>query len=191
MPSVKQQLIADINCCKGASLPTQSIAKKIFLLDPAYAFKENRIVGFQILNSIAERFRVPLGCVKIAGSSQTGFSPFKNRDFVFGESDLDIALVSPPLYQRYCEITYEITNGYVNLTGFKDRSFFDRFEQNLRIGFFRPDLMPVCKQKTDWFVFFNSITNRYSTMFKSINGGVYFSELFFAGKQAATIEKLI
>ena len=191
MPTVREQLVTDINNCRGATLALREVSRKIFVLDPTYAFKDDRILGFKILNSIAERFRVPLGCVKIAGSAQTGFSSFKDRDFVFGESDLDVAIVSPSLFQRYCEIVYDITNGYLNFTKFDDKNSQERFQGNLQLGFFRPDLMPNSKEKTEWFTFFNSLTDRYSAVFKSVNGGIYFSERFFEGKQLPALEKLI
>jgi hypothetical protein len=190
MPTVKEQLLADINIYRSALFTNRNIAAKMFLLDPAFVFKEYKAVGFQILNSIAQKFRVPLGCVKIAGSSQTGFSPFKNREFLFGQSDLDIAIVSPPLFQRYSEIVCDITNGYKDLTKFEDQKKAEQFRQNLELGFFRPDLMPYSRDKTEWLTFFNAISNQHSKIFKNVNGGIYFSEFFFSGKQIAAIEKL-
>jgi hypothetical protein len=84
MPPVKEQLVEDIKNCHGASLNEHEIARKMFILDPAFVFKDNKILGFRILNSVAEKFRVPLACVKIAGSAQIGFSSTKNRDFILG-----------------------------------------------------------------------------------------------------------
>jgi hypothetical protein len=190
MLSNKEQIVEDIRNCRTASLAERAIVRKLFLLDPAYIFKNDRIIGFKILNSIAEKYRIPLGCVKIAGSSQTGFSSIKDRDFIFGESDLDIAIVSPELFQQYCETAFTVTNGYLNRTGFKDVSTADHFQSNLQIGFFRPELMPLCREKTEWLAFFKSITDRNSTIFRTINGAIYFSETFFEGKQIAEIKRL-
>jgi hypothetical protein len=190
MPTVKEQIVEDINNCAKADLNEREITRKMFLLDPAFVFKENKILGFRILNSIAEKFRIPLSCVKIAGSSQTGFSSIKNREFVFGESDLDIAVVSPNLFQRYCEIVFNTTNGYKNQTGFKDTYTLGKYLENLHFGFFRPDFMPNCKEKDDWFTYFKSISDKHSTMFKNINAGIYFSETFFEQTQITVIQKL-
>lgn len=154
MPAIKEQLIADISRCRTASLSDHAIARKMFLLDPTFVFKEDSILGFNILNSISEKFRIPLVCVKVAGSSHTGFSSFQNREFITGESDLDIALVNATLFQHYCEIVYGITNGYKNNTAFKDTASYQQFLDCLKIGYFRPDLMPSCKNKTEWFTFF-------------------------------------
>ncbi|MGZ5507442.1 MAG: hypothetical protein ACXWJB_03430 [Limisphaerales bacterium] len=191
MASVKEQLVDDIKKCRKAALNEREIARKIYLLDQTFVFRNDSITGFNILNSISRKFRVPLTCVKIAGSSQTGFSSFNNRDFVSGSSDLDIAIVSPILFQRYCEIVYDQTNGYKNQTGFKDKPSFDQFQERLQVGYFRPDLMPICKEKSQWFEYFSGLTNEHSAKFKNVNGGIYFSETFFEGKQLAAVKKLI
>lgn len=190
MSANKEPLLAAVSRCRDAPLADRDIVRKMFLLDPAFIFKDNTIVGYQILNSIAQKFHIPLTSIKIAGSSQTGFSPFKDRDFLFGKSDLDIAIVSPELFQRYTEIVYAITNGYRNTTAFQDKCSLELFEGNLKLGFFRPDLMPSSKEKTEWFTFFESLTNRYSAIFIKVSGGIYFSELFFEGKQMPILEKL-
>jgi hypothetical protein len=190
MSTVKEQIVEVISKCRSAALSEREIARKMFLLDPAFVFADDRILGFRILNGIAEKFRISLGCVKISGSSQIGFSAIKNRDFILGQSDLDIAIVSPNMFQRYSEIVYRNTNGYKNLTGFTNTETVERFQGNLQLGYFRPDLMPSCKEKMDWFQFFQTMTDRYSAMFKSINGGIYFSELFFEGKQIDIVAKM-
>lgn len=108
----KAPILEEISRCRTANLGPQEIVRKMFLLDGAFVFKDNTVLGFQILNSIAQKFRVSLTSVKIVGSSQTGYSPFKGSDFVVGESDLDIAIVNPWLFQRYAEIVYSATSGY-------------------------------------------------------------------------------
>jgi len=188
MPTIREQLITDIAIFRGAPLSDREIARKVFLLDPAYIFKEHPIVGFKILNRIAEKFHVPIGCIKIAGSSQIGFSPFKDRDFKIGESDLDVAIVNPGLFQQYCEIVYNVTNGYRDLTGFKSTPDYGYFQECIQIGYFRPDLMPNCPAKTDWFKFYGTVTDSYSTIFKQISAGIYFSETFFEGKQVSAVK---
>jgi hypothetical protein len=191
MPAIKEHLIADIKKCKSSALDDRAISRKMFLFDSTFVFKEDGILGYNILNSISQRFRIPLVCVKVAGSAHTGFSSHKNREFIFGESDLDIALVSTSLFQRYCEIAYDVTNGYTNNTYFDSPQKYLQFCNSLQIGFFRPDLMPNCRQKTEWFTFFDSLTSKYSMCFKNINGGIYFSEVFFEGKQTDVVKRLI
>ena len=43
-------------------------------------------------------------------SAHTGYSYFKERDFVPGESDLDVAIISPSLFQDYSEQVYSMTH---------------------------------------------------------------------------------
>ena len=190
MPTVKENLAADIVSCREAALRDKSIARKLFLCDSPYAFLNDRIKGFKILDAIALKFSVPISAVKIAGSAQLGFSFVKNREFVPGESDLDIAIVSAPLFQKYCEIVYEETLHYTDYQRYKDTESRDLFQQNLHLGYFRPDLMPRGMNRTDWFQFFNGLSAEHSLLFKNINAGIYFSEAFFTGKQLAAVEAL-
>lgn len=190
MPTTKQQFTEEIDKCRFASLTENEVARKMFILDPTFEFKDDSIRGFRILNKISEKFRIPLSCIKIAGSAQTGFSPVKDRGFSDGQSDLDVAIVNPWLFQQYCEIVFKITNGYRDRTRFESTPKASQFQENLQIGYFRPDLMPSSNEKLDWFKFFDSLTKLFSTKFSSINGGIYFSELFFESKQAVAVKLL-
>jgi len=74
MSTIKDQLVENIVNCRSATLNERQIARKMFLLDPTFAFKDDTILGFKILNTIAEKFKVPLCCVKVAGSARSTFS---------------------------------------------------------------------------------------------------------------------
>lgn len=148
--------------------------------------------GFDIINSISTHFSIPFRAVHICGSAQTGYSYFKHKEFSEETSDLDIAIVDPRLFQKYSEISFEVTHGYSDLTKFLKQNDMDNSEQyfkNLVRGYFRPDLMPHCTYKQDWFTFFNKLSNNHKKCFNNINGGIYFSETFFERKQFPIIQK--
>lgn len=189
-PSTQQslkKLQAEIHQCDNSRLQDEEIVKKIFLLDSTYMFEQYPIEGYRILNSIAQKYRIPFSCIKVVGSAHTGYSPINKRGFLFGSSDLDIAIISPSLFQRYSEIVFGLTKGYTNMTGFASQPEATSFQSYLQQGFFRPDLMPNCNDKNEWFRFFNSLTQSHSTVFGNINAGIYFSEVFFVTKQVPTI----
>jgi hypothetical protein len=167
------------------------IGRKIFITFPTFAFSEILEVEFEILNSISEFFQIPITSVQVVGSSKTGYSYFKSTDFLQGVSDLDIAIVDPYLFQKYCEIVSEETKGFSNLSKFMRTDDSDNYKSYCKYivkGIFRPDLMPVCSQKKDWFNFFNKLSNNHIKMFSCINAGIYFSMKFFEQKQAETID---
>ena len=106
----------------AASAPTDSLPDDCFFTISVAYLQTNRIRGFRILNEICERFKLPFSSVKVVGSAHTGYSYFKERDFVPGESDLDVAIISPSLFQDYSEQVYWMTHRYSDLTKFsRDR----------------------------------------------------------------------
>ncbi|MBS1131975.1 MAG: hypothetical protein H6R16_2977 [Proteobacteria bacterium] len=172
-------------------LPTKTI-RKLFSYRFSPILLRDTDAGFDIIDRISTHFSIPFRSVHICGSAQTGYSYFKNKEFSEQGSDLDIAIVEPRLFQRYCEISFEATLGYTDLTKFLTRdgvNTANEFRDYLVRGYFRPDLMPSCGSKQQWFSFFNRLSNDYPNHFKSINGGLYLSEVFFERKQLPLIQK--
>ena len=175
----------------SASAPHRFIARRLFLYDFGCVFEDNQDSGFAILNAICERFKQPFSAIKVVGSAHTGYSYYKTRDFVAGESDLDIAIISTSLFQEYSQAVYWMTHRYTDLSNFprnKGVSVAQEFRNYLGSGQFRPDWMPNSQLKTDWFGFFNKLSNKHADLFKNINAGIYLSEAFFEMKHASIIE---
>ena len=187
-----------MNCLEGIKNSlikdeeTREIARKIYLSFNSEIFKQNQDTEFYIKNQISKRFEIPFSSIEIVGSSKTGFSFFKDKKFIPGSSDLDIAIISLPLFNKFCELSHEITSGYSDLSSFpffKGTRTDNQFRKGISNGYVNPFFMPNCEFKNDWLVFFNSISNDYFELFKSINGGIYASEYYFEYKQIECIEK--
>lgn len=180
---------------KWPKLEPREIVRQIYISFPTYAFEDNRELEFEILNEISNFFRIPFHVIQVVGSAKTGTSYFKNREFIIGESDLDIAIISPELYLRYMEITFVHTKGFVDLQGFYNKpgksnvAQLRNFKNNLSKGMFRPDLMPDCEEKTAWWEFFEKLSNKHYKLFKNINAGIYMSQSFFEFKQIEGLER--
>jgi hypothetical protein len=167
------------------------LALCVYVVYQTAAMKGLDDMKFDILHLVSEHFDIGINNVLIAGSAQTGESFHKQKAFDCKESDLDIALVDPGLYERCIKAAYEATRDYSDLSGFERKegiSTQNEFLENLARGFFRPDLMPNCKYKSSWFNFFQDISKTYQSNFKSINAGVYSSLYFFQKKQAKNID---
>jgi hypothetical protein len=191
MTEAKKKLDGKIGAMVSASAPHRVIARRLFLYDFGYVFENNQDRGFEILNAICEKFKQPFSAVKVVGSAHTGYTYYKKRDFVAGESDLDVAIISPTLFQEYSQAIYWMTRRYSDLTTFpriEGVSVAQDFRNSLGSGQFRPDRMPSCLLKTDWFGFFNRLSNKYTDLFRNINAGIYLSEGFFEMKNAAILE---
>ncbi|CRI58044.1 hypothetical protein [Pseudomonas sp. CCOS 191] len=174
------------------SVPSNLIARKIFLSYPTAAFKDGEDLEFEILNKIKDFFDIPFSAIQIVGSSKTEKSLHKENTFTPKVSDLDVAIIDPSLFLKYVDISYKATNGYSDLTKFRrdsnQRPTYHSFFKYTTKGIFRPDLMPQCKEAREWRKFFSKISADYRNTFKSINAGLYASEYIFESKHSQLIE---
>lgn len=168
------------------------IARKIYLSFPTQVFINNEEKEFELLNSIRNHFKIPFKSIQVAGSSKTGYSYFHNRIFIPGDSDLDIAIIDPDLFRRYCEKILNETNGLRDQTNFgrhdDGSSKFGSYCKYIAKGIFRPDFMPIGETSKKWFNFFNKLSADYVDFFSDINAGLYFTEKCFELKQAENID---
>jgi len=173
-------------------LNKNAIARKIYLSYPTFVFKDLYEREFKLFDNICEQFQIPLKAVQVAGSSKTGFSYSKQKEFIKGKSDLDIAIVDQNLFLYYIESVFELTKSFSDLSKFgrtdDGTSHFELYKTSILKGFFRPDLMPRSDIRRDWFNFFNKLSQGYIDLFSNINAGVYLNEYYFITKQSQNIE---
>ncbi|HKV93025.1 MAG TPA: hypothetical protein VJW20_10790 [Candidatus Angelobacter sp.] len=191
MTDAKKKLDTTIGKMVAASVPHRSIARRLLLYDFNHVFTSDPDRGFQILNTICEYFKLPFSAVKVVGSAQTGYSYYSEHDFRKGDSDLDIAIISPFLFQEYSQTIYWMTQRYTDQTKFPRKegvSVAQDFRLYLGSGLFRPDLMPECTLKANWLSFFNRLSTKHTDVFRNINAAIYLSEGFFEMKNASIVE---
>lgn len=189
----KDNLRAKIDGMLSRSVAHRTIARRLFLYDFCQVFANDQERGFVILEAVRSWLNIDFSEIRIVGSAQLGFSCYKKRDFTPGQSDLDIAIISPSLFRQFSEEVYWLTKRYSDLTKFgftRGVSNVEQFRNALSIGFFRPDLMPDCARKDRWREFFERLSEKHSDLFKNINGGIYLSEGFFEIKNAAVVEDI-
>lgn len=190
MSDLKILLDGEIRDALAEGNSEEDVTRRLFSFNSSLVLKDHRAAAFRIIDTVSKYFVVPFRAVFISGSAQTGYSYFKGRDFVRGDSDLDLAIVDAGLFQRYCEIVYAETRRYQDLTKFPVKDGVSKvsdFREYLCIGYFRPDLMPYGRAKQEWFGFFNRLSKDYSDLFRNINCGIFLSEQFFEGKQVPLI----
>jgi len=174
-------------------LSHKEIVRKIYLTYPTSALVDNEEKQYEILNEISQHFKIPISHVQICGSAKVGRSFHKVSSFKTKVSDLDVALIDPDLFLRYTELVFDITNGLQNQTKFTTQkgNSCSSYTQYISKGIFRPDFMPSCPERASWFRFFNNLSLKHNDYFKSINAGIYNSQLFFEHKQSSNIRDFI
>jgi hypothetical protein len=187
MTILKDRLDAKIGAMLTKGDSPRVIARRLIFYDFTSAFSADEGRGFTILNEVSEHFRVPIASVRVVGSGQFGYSYFKGRDFTPKTSDLDLAIVSSLLFQKYAELSYWITDQYRNQVKFTRKDGVNTvadFREYLSTGYFRPDMMPASEQKEQWFSFFNSLSNKHADLFDNINAGIFLSDGFLEMRNA-------
>lgn len=139
-----------------------------------------------VCDEIARNFEVEYNDVVVVGSARLGFSIKPSRRFEsFGEdSDVDVAVVSTPLFERVWKevYAYDRSGAY-----WPDKSSFRKY---LSRGWIRPDLLPpedTFEFSRGWWPFFNDL-NVAGCPYK-ITCGIYHSQFFLREYQKICIEQ--
>lgn len=183
-----------LDVAKTGSVSAVTMARKVFLSFPTHAFASDQELEFELMDRVAQFFKVPFGGVQVVGSAKTGFSLIKGTEFNSMRSDLDIALVDRELFGKYWEIAFKRSNGFevgtFQLVGQDQKSASERrkrFLQLLQKGIISPDFFPQCVERGELEAQFLDLSQGYSRHFAKISAFIYASETFFEAKQVDAI----
>lgn len=177
-----------------AKIPYNEIVRKVYLAYPTKALIGDEERQYLILNEISCFFNIPIMTIQVVGSAKTGRSFHKQKNFQPGDSDLDIAIIDYDLYRKYMEVIFSVTKGYSDKTGFpiiNGKSTAEEYISYLTKGIFRADLMPSCDARKQWNKFFGQLSRKHGDLFKSINAGIYMTQVFFENKQRSAIKNYV
>ena len=146
------------------------VLRKIVFHGTPAVFNGNEDEFYEFRQLIAEKFGVGFQEVFIVGSAKLGFSYIKETEFTY-DSDIDVVIVNRDLFEYYskliCDYQYNLDQ-FKKIPSKKELSDYNRFLQYLIKGWMRPDLLPYSFQtgaiKTEWFEFFDSISNGKSNI---------------------------
>lgn len=119
---------------------------------------------YEFRKRIAEELGVSFHEVFITGSAKLGFSPHKRTEFSY-ESDVDVAIVSPTLFDKVMKHIYRFqVDLRRNRRAIDERelAMYHDFLEYAAIGWIRPDKLPLAfkvkELKDGWFDFFASLS---------------------------------
>lgn len=145
---------------------------------------------FRLKEEICEHLKVDFSSVILVGSGKLGFSIKPDKRFQsFGDdSDIDVAVVSPNLFEKVWEEVHLYKKGGAYWP--KSTDFFKYLSE----GWIRPDKLPssqVFDFSATWWNLFNDITasKRYGSY--KIRAGLYYSMFFLQEYQKICIEQCI
>ncbi len=160
------------------------IVRRHITYGPSCLLDEDR--HFDLRARVGSKFGIHPSEVVLVGSGKLGFSVKPSRRFEpFGEaSDLDLALVSQHLFNRYWQEAYAFeANGgtWERVSEFKDFLF---------RGWIRPDMLPTSasfKMSNEWFEYFRDLTSKRLYGNYKITAGIYRSWFFLEEFQQVAI----
>lgn len=126
---------------------------------------------FDLKSQIADRFEIHPSEIVMVGSAKLGFSikPKKRYQYFGEESDIDMAIISPNLFET---IWLKVLEYYEA----RDFWYYERkskFQEYLFQGWIRPDMLPpsdLFPIRKDWWSFFQGLS---SLMGYKVAGGLY------------------
>lgn len=166
--------------CQNDEESILDFCRKHVLHGTPYVFRSRDEEFYEFRKRIADKFRIPFHEIYITGSAKLGFSPFKKKPFDF-DSDIDVALVSPSLFEQIMEnvADYQMrirkNRAVIHV---KELEMYHSFLEYVALGWIRPDKLPISFQmraiKDDWFNFFRSISDGKSEVGNfRVNAGVF------------------
>lgn len=171
-----------------------TVAKHEFLLDGAEYFKDKKELYFLVKKRISDAVSVDISEIRICGSAYWGKRYRDEAPFEPGVSDLDVALINPPIFCRCMAEVREATKNFSDQTVFpkisRDITTFDEFrDYAFRKGIIRTDLLPDTKTRRDMVAASDNISRDYLDHFEKITFFIYDSAVSFAVKQAGAVKK--
>ena len=159
-----------------------------YLLDgPAYFFEKKREDEFLFKRDIAEALGIHIRDIAIVGSGKLGFSikpdesvlsyyPFNYFDQI-KTSDLDVAIISPSLFDKQLRRLFEYTAQYTNQNVWPTNRSRNFLAQYALKGWIVPEYLPSQYRISDQI---EDVQTKYEHQFKrEINIGIYKSWYFF------------
>ena len=144
--------------------------------------------SYNLKNKICDKFQIGFDNVFIVGSCKLGFSikPARRVEFFNDESDIDVAIVSPILFEKIWKSAMEYKYSRA------DWPTKNNFFKYLSAGWIRPDKFPPSVNfafSSDWWEFFTAMTNSGEYGDYKIAAGIYYSSFFLEKYQIACLEQ--
>lgn len=142
----------------------------------------------QLREDVANHFNIDTFQVFMVGSGKMGFSIKPTRRFgIFNDqSDIDLAIISPDLFERVWQSAYKYKISGADWP--KQKSFFEY----LINGWIRPDKFPSSEIDPffeEWWDFFNALARSRKYGHYKIRAGLYQSRFFLEQYQKICIEE--
>lgn len=138
-----------------------------------------------VRQSVADHFSIHVNHVIIVGSAKLGYSvsPEKSLKAFDDQSDVDVAIVNPKLFEKYWLDMYQAKRAMVEWPTVGDA------RKYLFQGWIRPDKLPLLEIRNTWFDFFAGLQSTDQCSPYPVRGGLYFNHEFLEYYQLNGVSK--
>lgn len=167
-------------CEKNNDTELQDFTREVLLHGTPYVFSGRDGEFFHFKQKICDHLDIHHTEIFLVGSGKLGFSPHKRTKFSL-DSDIDLAIVAPSLWERIfslgMEVEYARRSLHITFHNHQAKNY-NRYLKYMAIGWARPDLMPYALKlkefRNDWFDFFNGLSHNGSEVGNyQVSAGVF------------------
>lgn len=165
------------------------IVRKYITFGECFIFENEKY--FILKSLVSDHFEIHPSEVLLVGSGKLGFSiaPGKRYNHFGDQSDIDIAIVSPILFDKIWQQVFEYRDQVSYFWPTNDEI---AFKDYLFTGWIRPDKLPPARNfriRKDWWDFFLSITAKGEFGPYNIRAGLYKSWYYLERYQCICVKQ--
>ena len=165
------------------------LVQKYLIFGTPYIFKDDEEKYYVLKEIVSKSLSVSISCITVVGSCKLGFSlkPTKLWEHISEESDIDIALINPELFDTFWKEFYEINSKLQSRTEEQDKNYQSFLNYFFR-GWLRIDLFPYeyAKKKT-----VSELTRQLFSIYgRKASLGIFRNEFFFESYHKENLNKI-
>lgn len=160
---------------RDESISDLEIVQQYIIDGPAFVFEGNAEMYYKLRRVIALKFGLNPHDVIMVGSAKLGFSisPSKRWKPFSDEADIDMAIISPDIFDRFWKELYDFNIKLTDRTE-EEEAQYKKFLDYFFKGWLRPDVFPFSYAGRDeWLGFFKSISYGEFGERHKISGAVF------------------
>jgi hypothetical protein len=166
-------------------LQPREVVRKHILMGDCYILNHDEY--YDLCARISDQFKIIPQHMHLVGSGKLGFSIAENKRYrpFNPESDIDIAIVSPELFDK---IWMEVARFNAQEANWKEKGKFRRY---LMDGWIRPDALPISdsfQTRKEWWPFFQGLTSQIQNGKFRVSAGLYRTEAFLELYQEKSVK---
>ena len=177
---------------RDKSISDLEIVQRYITHGHPFVFEGDEDKYFRLKQTVAQKFGLNPQDVIMVGSGKLGFSisPLKRWQPSHDESDIDVAIISSDIFDRFWKELYDFNIKLTDRTVEQEKQYY-RFLDYFFKGWLRPDVFPFSYVgQKEWLDFFKSISYGEFGDHRKISGAVFRDWGFYEAYHTSNIREI-